>query len=159
MIANRRSCRRAVAISLSVLGLALLSAALQATEPDANSLKTLKVLFKFDPGPTYGGVRWVSPRTFNTGLQGGTEVTVEAKVEGLDGNSRRVAISPTWTAADPAMVVVSPLPPSVGDHVQIAVKHAGECKLTVAALGVSKELLIKATWVANGKATHVEVSQ
>lgn len=92
-------------------------------------------------------------------MQEGKEATVEAKVEAVDAKGQPVHTSPTWTAADPAMVVVSPISPGATDHVRITVTRAGESELTVAADGVSKELLIKATSVANGRGMQVAISQ
>jgi hypothetical protein len=122
----------------------------------------LNVSFKLDPrlsGGTYGGERWVSPPTFTSVVQEGKEATVDAVVKGLDSRGAPLRIDPNWTAADPSMVIVSPVSPGQTDHVQITVKHVGETKLTIAALGVSKELRIKATSDAGSGGLQVTITQ
>ena len=122
----------------------------------------LKVLFKLDPalsGGTYGGEHWVSPPTFTNAVQGGKKATVDAMVEGVDSRGAPVRIGPTWTAADPSMVVVSPVSPGATDRVQIAVTRSGETTLTIEALGVSRVLRITAESLAGGKGLQVKISQ
>jgi hypothetical protein len=109
----------------------------------ASPLKAVKVTFKFDPGPTYGGPRWLDP-PYRSGLQGG-QAKVEARVEGVDTAGRPAKVAPRWTAGDPAMVVVSPVVAGKPEHVRITVKRAGESKLEVTADGVSRVLRVKAT--------------
>jgi hypothetical protein len=122
----------------------------------------LNVSFKLDPrlrGGTYGGERWVSPPTFSSVVQEGKEATVDAIVKGLDGRGAPVRIDPNWTATDPSMVIVAPVSPGQNDHVQITVKHAGETTLTIVALGISKELRIKATSDASSGGLQVTITQ
>jgi hypothetical protein len=122
----------------------------------------LNISFKLDPrlsGGTYGGERWVSPPTFSSVVQEGKEATVDAIVKGLDGRGAPVRIDPNWTATDPSMVIVAPVSPGQNDHVQITVKHAGETTLTIVALGISKELRIKATSDASGGGLQVTITQ
>ncbi len=131
------------------------------SQPAATGVR-LKVLFKLDPrlsGGTYGGEHWVSPPTFTNAVQGGKEATVDASVEGLDSRGAAVRIGPTWSAEDPSMVVVSPVSPGATDRVQISVTRAGETTLTIAALGVSKVLRIKATTLTEGRGLQVAISQ
>jgi hypothetical protein len=122
----------------------------------------LNISFKLDPrlsGGTYGGERWVSPPTFSSVVQEGKEATVDAIVKGLDGRGAPVRIDPNWTATDPSMVIVAPVSPGQNDHVQITVKHVGETKLTIVALGVSKELSISATSDASSGGLQVTITQ
>jgi hypothetical protein len=123
----------------------------------ADTLRTIKVLFKFDPGPTYGGATWREPPDA-TGLQGGSNVKVEAKVEGVDDKGKPVKLAPKWTPADPKMVMVSPVVPGQLAHVMIVVKSAGQSRLKVAADGIEAELLVKAKVVTKG-AMRVEISR
>jgi len=121
----------------------------------------LNISFKLDPrlsGGTYGGERWVSPATFTSPAQEGTETKIDAKVTALDGRGAPVRIEPTWAATDPSMVTVAPVSPGKADHLMITVKHVGETKLTISALGVSKELRIKAT-STDSPALRVTISQ
>jgi hypothetical protein len=123
----------------------------------ADALRTIKVTFKFDPGPTYGGVTWREP-PYTTGLQGGSQVKVEARVEGIDDKGRPVKLAPKWTPADPKMVMVTPVVPGQLAHVMIVVKSAGQSRLKVAAEGLETELLVKAKAVTKG-AMRVEFSR
>jgi len=136
--------------SLLVSGALVLSAAMVCAEEQpspGSSGPRLAISFKMDPqlfGGTYGGERWVSGPTFNSGAQLGKEATVEAKVRGVDADGRTVPISPDWVPADPEMVVVSPVSGAELDHVRLTVKKIGESKLRVVSQGVSKELLVTA---------------
>lgn len=120
------------------------------------SLKDIKVSFKVDRRLTrsmYMGDRWVSPATFTPARQGKT-ATVEAATDGLNGSGKRVRIDPEWIPADPGMVEITS---GVGDAVWITVKRPGQSRLTVAAQGITKELVIKA--VKQGDAIAVEIAQ
>ena len=99
------------------------------------------------------GDRWVSPPTY-TGVRDGKTITIEARVYGLDTRGKPVRIRPQWTAADSAMVDIAP---RQGDAVKITVQRAGHSTLEVAALGVSKELFLKAKYKNN--AIQVDISQ
>lgn len=117
----------------------------------------IAVSFKLDPQLTKGlymGDRWVSPPTFTSRAPKGKEITVEARAEGRDAKGRTMKIKPEWTPSEPGMVAVTP---GEGSDVKIAVKHAGQSTLKVAAPGVSKELSIKAT--EEGNAIRVEITQ
>src|SRR3954469_15978187 len=64
------------------------------------------VSFKMDArlaSGNYGGERWVSPPAYVTTLK-----TVDARVQRIDVTGASVPVSAEWTAADPAMVTVSP---------------------------------------------------
>jgi hypothetical protein len=138
------------------------AAAVSPTSVVASAAIRISVAFKVDPrlsGGSYGGERWVAPRAFSSAVQQGPEARVEAKVKGFDARGAPVRIDPTWTAADPTMVIVSPVSPGATDHVAIAVTRAGETKLTIAALGVAKELRVKATSAPNGQGIQLTISQ
>ncbi|HSB69958.1 MAG TPA: hypothetical protein VLT62_11550 [Candidatus Methylomirabilis sp.] len=122
----------------------------------AAALTGINVLFKMDPRITRGlymGDRWISPPTFS-GVQEGN-FTAEARVQGRDANGQPVKISPEWIPTDPEMVTVSP---RHGDAVQITVRRAGQSSLKVVAQGVSKELVIKASYPDNMR-IQAEISQ
>jgi len=145
----------AVAALLSVLLPRIVPASPLLAEPDADSLKAITVTFKLDPrlsGGTYGGERWVSPPTY-TGAS--AQDTIEARVGGTNAKGRPVRISATWTASDPEMVTVTP---GQKNEFRITVKRTGECKLTVASQGVSKELVVKAKKLGSN-AIQVEIIQ
>ncbi|OGP75888.1 MAG: hypothetical protein A2W09_00315 [Deltaproteobacteria bacterium RBG_16_50_11] len=122
----------------------------------AASLTRIKVSFKLDPSITRGmymGERWVSPPTY-TAAGEGKEITMEASAQGLDAKGKPIDISPEWIPEDPKMVAVSP---GQGRQVKITVREAGQSSLKVAAQGLSRKLLIKATY--QDGATQVEISQ
>jgi hypothetical protein len=124
----------------------------------AAALTKINVSFKLDRrvhGPTYGGDLWVSPPTF-TAVQGGQEVTVEARAEGVDAQGKPVNISPIWIAADPDTASVSP---GRGRKVKISVKRAGQTSLEVVSPGGSKKMSIKAMVTHEGKSLQVEITQ
>jgi FKBP-type peptidyl-prolyl cis-trans isomerase len=133
----------------------------QAAEANAAAssvpLSDLRISFKLDPrlsGPTYGGERWIASSPFTSLAQVGTQATVEAKVDGVTKSGAQVNAAAQWIPADPEMVTVAT---GENSQVKIMVHHAGESKVTVASNGVSKQLLVKAKYVAN--ATQVEISQ
>jgi len=130
----------------------------QTTSSDSGGLKAINVSFKFDPGPTYGGPSWVSPATFSSPAQEGKEAVVEARVQGINDQGKQVKINPEWSASDPDMVAVSPIPGQDGQF-RITAKRAGESKLKVAAQGISKELVVKVKSVNKGIALQVEITQ
>jgi hypothetical protein len=120
------------------------------------ALSSIMILFKLDSrmsGPTYGGERWVSPPTFSF-AQGGNQLTIDAKAQGVDAKGRPVDLSPTWIPADPEMVTITP---GQRNEVKITVRSPGQSSLKVAAPGFTKELSIKATY--RGNAMQVEISQ
>ena len=120
------------------------------------TLTGITISFKLDPRLTRGlymGDRWVSPATY-TSVGEEKELTVDARVRGLDSEGRPKNISPTWIPSDPDMVAVSP---SRGNVVKIIVHRAGQSRLKVVSPGFTKELSLKATYI--GAAIHVEISQ
>jgi hypothetical protein len=110
-------------------------------EKAGTAANTIQLSFKLDPrlaGPTYGGERWVSPRTY----QGASaQNIVEAKADAVDAEGRPTKGSIDWKASDPEMVAVSP---ARGEQVKITVKRAGESSLTVTSGNVSRKLAVKA---------------
>ncbi len=149
------SCRCSIRLAVGTVVMLMSSLAASQTLPQTKStgLKSITISFKFDPGPTYGGLRWVSP-PFTTGMQVG-QVIVDAKAQGLDSNGKLVAITPQWTPSDPEMVSVTAVR---DDEFRITVKHAGEGKVRVSAQQTSIELLITAKPLGNGKAMQVQFS-
>lgn len=122
----------------------------------------IEVSFKLDPrlsGGTYGGEHWVSPPTFSSAAQLGTEATLETRVRVVDNQGVPVKTALSWTAADASLVSVSPVSPGETDHVQITVKRIGETKLVITAAGATKELRVKATAIANGRGIQVDIAQ
>ena len=120
-------------------------------------LEDIRISFKLDPrlsGATYGGERWIASSPFTSLAQVGTQATVEAKADGVAKSGAPVHATVEWKPADPEMITVAS---GENSQVKITVHHAGESKLTVAANGVSKQLLVKAKYVGN--ATQVEISQ
>ena len=148
---------RAMAVVLLVLLPGLYPACPEAAP--AGSPSRLTVSFKLDQrlsGPTYGGVRWVSPPTFRL-AQGGEQLTVEAKAQGVGADGSYQDVSVEWTPVDPDMVLVTR---GHNNEVTITVKRVGVSKLHLAVQGVvSKELVIKAQAIANGNGMQVEISQ
>jgi hypothetical protein len=147
----------AIAAMIMVLPACVVAASREATDPAAASASGIKVSFKLDPRITRGmymGDRWVSPPTY-IGTQAGKEITVEARVEGLDAGGKLTGASPAWTPEDPDMVRVSP---GQGRQVRITVRRAGQSILKVTSPGFSRELSIKATPYM-GTAFQVEISQ
>src|SRR5919201_5666303 len=74
---------------------------LQQASPEAapaGALHRILVSFKLDQrlsGPTYGGPRWVSTPTF-TSVQGGEQLTVEAKSQSVGADGNVMDISAEW---------------------------------------------------------------
>lgn len=115
---------------------------------------TINFSFKLDPrvsGPTYGGERWVSPRTY-TGAS--AQDTVEARALAVDARGRRVSGGVEWTSSDPETVTVAP---PRGERVVITAKRAGESTITVSSGAASRRLAVKVVR-ANGT-LQVSISQ
>ncbi len=131
-------------VILSFLTLAVPSSSWAGDEkaaPAAASPTTITFSFKLDPrlfGPTYGGERWVSPKTY-TGAS--AQDTVEARALAVDAKGRPLKIDLEWTVSDPEMVTVSP---PRGDQVKITAKREGESIVTVKSGGTSRKLTVKA---------------
>src|SRR5919198_235760 len=112
-----------------------------AAEQAGVPLKAIQISFKLDSrlsGPTYGGERWVSPRTY-VGVSGQTEVDLRAA--GIDANGSPVSVAPDWSASNPEMISIAP---ARGDRVKITINRAGEGSVRAVSQGVAKELSIKA---------------
>lgn len=101
--------------------------------------------FLLDPrlsGPTYGGEKWVSPRTY-TGASG--QGAVEVRAQAADALGRPVEAVPLWTASDPEMVALSA---SRGTRVTITVRRAGSATVIVASGEATRTLAVKADQVS-----------
>jgi hypothetical protein len=154
---KRQAQRRARADARRQKLVARMQPAAQTQTASVGPLKDLTVSFKLDPrvlGGTYGGERWVSPRTY-TQVQDGNNLTVAIRAQGLDAKGQSVDISPKWIASEPDMVTVAP---SQGKAFVITVHRAGESSLTLTSQGVSKTLAIKAT-APKDNVLQVEISQ
>jgi hypothetical protein len=89
------------------------------------------------------GDRWVSPVTY-TRVADGPVLTLEVKAEGLGMAGQPVGVAPAWTAADPGMIGLA----HGGDGVvRITVQRPGQSTLSVAARGVSQQLLVTAEYL------------
>src|SRR5919197_455158 len=67
-----------------------------AAEQSGVPLKAIHISYKLDSrltGSTYGGERWVSPRTY-VGVSGQT--TVDVRVAGVDASGTPVDVAPAW---------------------------------------------------------------
>src|SRR5256885_15819448 len=98
-----------------------LAAKARSARKGTSAVHEIRLSFKVDSrlsGPTYGGERWVSPRTYTTT----SPLPVSAKAELVDANGTALNMSAEWTAVDRGMVDVSPVQ---GNEVKIWVKHAG----------------------------------
>jgi hypothetical protein len=157
---------------LSFLLLATLAHAARAAEPTpavdgtaitegagkggAAKVAALGVSFMVDPRLTrslYMGARWVSPERFT--LSGGRDsATIAARVEGRDARGIGWPVIATWTAADPALVTVSP---PDGDAVSLTVHGPGKSTVRIDAAGVSRVLTVDAT--RRGDVLVVEIRQ
>jgi len=128
----------------------------KAAGPAAVSAPALNVSFKLDPRITRGmymGERWVSPPTYTT-AQAGKEITVDARVDGLDAAGKLAGASPVWKAEDLDMVRVSP---GHGRQVKITVRRSGESVLSVTCGKAIRKLTVKA--ITRDNITQVEISQ
>jgi hypothetical protein len=124
--------------------------------PPAASVTDIKVSFKLDPRITQGmymGELWVSPPVY-TRVGKGKELTVEARVHGIDAKGKPINIRSKWMPSDPEMVAVSR---GQGDDVKITVHRAGQCSLEVTSQGFSRKLSVKARY--EGSAIQVEIFQ
>ena len=106
------------------------------------------VEFKFNPGGSYGGVRWRGA-PFSSGLMGGTEATVEARVGGNN---------PQWTASDPQRVTVAAASGDQLSQVRITVLQPGESTLSVSSSTGSRVLRIRAKQVLKD-AMQVQITE
>jgi len=150
------TCSLAFAALILVLLAGVIPVSQEAAAQAAASLNDIKVSFKLDPRITRGmymGDRWISPPTY-VGVGEGREMTVEARAEGLDAKGNPMDVSPEWMPANPGMVAVSP---AQGKEVKITVRSGGQSSLKVSSLGISKDLLIKATY--EGNAIKVEITR
>jgi hypothetical protein len=123
----------------------------------AGILSDIKVSFMLDPRLTRGmymGERWVSPPTFTSTLQEGSEIAVDARAQGLDAAGRSLLVNPEWITTDPDLVTVKP---GKKGSAKIIVKKAGQTSLKVVSQGVTKELSIKA--IDKGNSLQVEIAQ
>ena len=137
-----------------------MSAVARAQTQPAAPLKAIEIAFRVDPGPTYGGVRWLAPSTFSSGIQSGRRAVIRVRVRGIDATGKPVLIQPAWTSTNDGMIQVAASEPSGDpDEVQIIVSGWGESRLTVAARGASKDLLVKSQSIGNGLGTQVSISQ
>ncbi|HET9551356.1 MAG TPA: FKBP-type peptidyl-prolyl cis-trans isomerase [Anaeromyxobacteraceae bacterium] len=111
---------------------------------EAPAAGDLRLSFKLDPrlmGGTYGGDRWVAGPTY-AGTNGQDAVDVRAEV--LDAAGKVMAAEPEWTASAPEVAAVSP---RRGGQVRLTVKRVGEAKVTVAARGLARELVVRSKTV------------
>jgi hypothetical protein len=99
------------------------------------------------------GAVWVSPPKF-TDAQTGKRYVGQARALGLEASGNRIDLAAAWQPSDPGMVRVSPNP---GHMVQIIVLKPGQSEVTVTAGGISRKLIIRASYA--NKATHVEITQ
>ncbi|MDP2997126.1 MAG: choice-of-anchor V domain-containing protein [Bryobacterales bacterium] len=125
--------------------------------PSQGAATGIQVFYRLDPwlvSNNYQGELWASPAVLGPATQGGPTFTLEVKTQGLDANGQPVDINAQWIPADPGMVTVSP---SQGNQVRLTVQRAGQSSLRAVSQGVSKELVIKATY--QGDALLVEIAQ
>src|SRR5919204_1346808 len=151
-IANTRS-KAAFVCGLAV---AILSARAvpRAAQEGTRAIKAIQISFKLDSrltDSTYGGERWVSPKTY-TGASG--QSTVDVRATGIDASGGTVSIAPEWSVSDASVITVSP---ARGERVKIAVTRAGGSTVKIAAQGVVKELSVKAT--SSNNVLQIEIVQ
>ena len=154
MITDNLTRLIAVAAVMVALFAGIAGASETVSTPVVAPISDIRISFKLDPrlhGPTYGGERWVSPRTYS-GING--QDIVDARATGIDAKGRPVDISPEWVPANPAIAAVSP---DHGTQTKITVKGAGQTTLKVLSQGISKELLIKSEYHAG--VIRIEISQ
>ena len=111
----------------------------------------LAVSYRLDPrlaGGTYGGERWISGPSFTSSAQPGHTAVVEARV---------AAARARWIAADPDLVIVSPVSAGRLDRVRITINKVGESRLTVTDGAAATELVVRGRAVGN--AMQVEIAQ
>jgi FKBP-type peptidyl-prolyl cis-trans isomerase len=133
------------------------AAAAQGVETGPVPVQSISIAFKLDPrltGGTYGGEQWVSPPTFSSPAQGGSEATIETRVQSVDARGRAASAKPRWVVAEPDMVEVQ----ARGEDVYaITVKRPGESRLEARAGGASLELTVTARRV--GEALQVDITK
>jgi hypothetical protein len=135
--------RRMIALAGSILAL-LSGAAVQTASAD-----DLRVYFKLDPRLTQSlqmGERFVSPDTFYTTVQRGTELTVEVEGRTLNvvGDKNDVPLS--LIASDPASAKVAH---GQGNRLKVKLRGCGTHGLQAVGHGQSKQLTV-ATICENG---------
>ena len=138
-------------IAVTILSVRALPGAAQA---GTSALKAIQLSFKLDPrlsDSTYGGERWVSPKTY-TGASG--QNTVDVRATGVDADGTTVPLTPEWSVSDANMITVSP---ARGERVKITVTRAGTSTVKIAAQGVVKELSVKAT--SSNNVFQIEIVQ
>ena len=132
----------AAVVILSILGAGPASSRTAGEKPAvAAPAGRIEVTFKLDPrlsGPTYGGERWISPKTYS-GIT--AQDAVEARAFRVDAKGRSKKIDASWSPSDPGMVTVSP---PRGEQVRISATRAGQSTVTVTHGGASKQLTVKA---------------
>lgn len=139
-----------------VLAIPALASPSLAAENDARASASprIEISFKLDPrlsGPTYGGERWVSPKTYRGAS---AQATVDARAAAVDARGRPVKMNIQWIASDPEKVAVSP---GTGEQVRITARRAGESVVTVKAGGSSRDLTVKL--VETSGITQLSISQ
>jgi FKBP-type peptidyl-prolyl cis-trans isomerase len=146
------------AATLLAFGVAVMasvgSVSVTAGEQSAVPLKAIQISFKLDSrltDSTYGGERWVAPRTY-VGVSG--QSVVDVRAAGTDANGNPVTVAPEWSASNPEMISVSP---ARGDRVRITINRTGEGTVRAVAQGVAKELSIKAT--SRNDIVQIEITQ
>lgn len=119
----------------------------------ALAIKDIQLSYKRDARvvDSYHGIGpWASGPSFG-GATG--QDTVEVRAEGVDAAGRAVKINPVWSVSNAALATISP---SQGDDVKITVHKAGESKLTISYLGLSKELVVRGQYVNNYMLIEIE---
>src|SRR3979490_1423491 len=147
MVYNHRARLSAVvaALLLVLVLIPIVAQAQGAAPPVSNASVTgIQLSFKRDPRMV-DSFRGIGPWVTGSNYQGATaRDTVEVRAEAVDAAGKPTKISPEWSASDAEMVTVSP---SQGDNVKITVHRAGESKLKITYLGLSRELVVKAQYV------------
>jgi hypothetical protein len=142
------------ALAASLIGLSTLAVAAPRcswagdakASPAFASATTIHVSFRLDPrvlGPTYGGERWVAPRTYSGAR---AQNAVEVKARAADARGASVKVQLEWNVSDPEMLAVSP---PVGERVTITAKRTGASTVTVKA-GEAKRTLTFSADKPNG---------
>jgi FKBP-type peptidyl-prolyl cis-trans isomerase len=151
---GKRTSLVAAGAFLSVL---LPGVAQGAAPPTAQAAITdIQLAFKRDPR-VVDPYRGIGPWDTDSNYTGAAaQDTVEVRAEGVDAAGKPAKISPQWSALDAEMVTISP---SQGDDVKITVHKAGESRLKITARGFSKELVVSAKYVGEGKFMLFEIRQ
>jgi hypothetical protein len=149
MTATKFTFSIALAASIS----ALLPSAAQGARPE-----DFRLYFKLDPRLTQGlqmGERLVSPDTFYTTLQAGTELTIEAEGRDLDIVGDKKDVPVTVVAADPANVEVSR---GAGNRVKVKLRGCGKTHgLRANGHGSSKQITV--TTICEGETIRAVITQ